>query len=67
MIGCDGPIVEDDVFVEQDPKDKNTEKCYQAFVPIVDAQVRVGMICRVCCESGDLLKELKKTRLDLSN
>jgi len=68
MVGCDGPIVEDDIYIEQNSEgEKSGEKCYQAFIPIVDAQIRVGMSCRVCCESSDLLKELKKSKLQLNS
>jgi len=68
MLGCGGPIVDDDIMIEADESDaKEGEVCRQAFVPIVDAQVRVGYSCRICCESTDLLKELKKTRLQLES
>lgn len=68
MLGCDGPIVDDDVVVEADGSDaEGAEVCQQVFVPIVDAQIRIGMSCRVCCDGTDLLKELKKTRLQLGS
>lgn len=67
MIGCDGPIVDDDILIETNPEGENSERCYQTFVPLVEAQIRVGMSCRICCDSTALMKELKKTRLQLGS
>ncbi|KAI6190111.1 hypothetical protein M3Y97_00081600 [Aphelenchoides bicaudatus] len=68
LLACGGPIVDDDIAIEVEAsEDDKGETCQQVFMPIVDAQIRIGMSCRVCCDAADLLKELKKTRLQLNN
>ncbi|KAI6213353.1 hypothetical protein M3Y94_00140400 [Aphelenchoides besseyi] len=69
MIGCDGPMANDEDFMIQQSADlvSSNSQCHQTFVPLNGCTngkgYPVGMVCTICCDcTAELITELKQSR-----